>query len=78
MGEKLCIHVCVTGSPCCTMGNKKKKGVLEITIKNKFKKIFKLKKLNLRKKNLKKYYVGSDFFIKTYFIKYEIIRWTKF
>ena len=22
MGEKECIHVCVTGSPCCTVENK--------------------------------------------------------
>ena len=23
MGEKLCIHVCVTGSPCCIVGKRK-------------------------------------------------------
>ena len=23
MGEKDCIHVCVTGSPCCTVGKRK-------------------------------------------------------
>ena len=46
----MCIHVCVTGSPCCTVG--KKKCVLgEITTKiNKkkdFKKILKKKKRNI-------------------------------
>ena len=31
MGEKECIHVCITGPPCCTV---EKKFIGEITIKN--------------------------------------------
>jgi len=32
MEKKICIYVCVTGSPCCTVGKKSVLG--EITIKN--------------------------------------------